>query len=77
MKEYGIEKLIMLSFLKNNNQVDVLFGPQDGCNLLCDGSTIWITKGAEKAETITMANAIPAWLEKGSIQEIKPEVTDG
>lgn len=75
MKKYTILQTIMLSFYERGEQRDYLIKRDDGFTLLCDGSTIWIEKGVDRHESITMANAVPLWIGQGKIQEISPRQT--
>ena len=73
MKRYRILEDIMLSALGRIGCHDFLIGPNDNCELECDGHTIWIaTRGRSsiQQESVTMANAIELWLKQGKIEEI-------
>jgi hypothetical protein len=68
MEKYKIIDTIMLSFILDNEQRDLLFS--DG-TLEREGHTVWyITSEGERYESITTANIIEVGLKRKSIEEI-------
>lgn len=70
LDKFKIKQTIMLGFITDRNQGDLLITPEDGYTLESDGSTIWVVSNNDRKESITMAHAIKLWLEQGKIEEI-------
>ena len=70
MKKYKIVGKIVLSFILEDVQRDMLLEPKEGCHLESDGNTVWYVQKDEKFESITTANVIDAGLRFGDIEEI-------
>lgn len=73
MKRYKIIGKIVLSFIIDDEQHDLLIspGPTDKYLEATDTTVWYITSDGEKHESITTANIIETGLQKGSLEEIK------
>jgi len=70
-KKYKIIGKIVLGFILEREQQDVLLSPVEGNHLELIGGTVWyVTKDGERHESITTANVIDVALERGDIEEI-------
>jgi len=72
MKKYKITGKILLSFIIDNEQHDVLYDNRSYIDhILTDGKTVWIVlMDDNKVESITTANVIDVALENGAIELI-------
>ncbi len=70
MNRYRLLGNVVLGFIVDNEQQDVILGPSDNVTLDSDGHTIWAFTPTQRAESTTQANAIDAWLRDGLIEEI-------
>jgi hypothetical protein len=73
MKKYKIIGKIVLSFIIDDEQHDLLIspGPTDKYLEATDTTVWYITSDGKRHESITTANVINTGLEKGSLEEIK------
>jgi tRNA A-37 threonylcarbamoyl transferase component Bud32 len=72
MKKYKIIGKIVLGFIFEREQQDVLISPEDGKYLELIGGTVWyVTKDGQRHESITTANIIDVALGRGDIKEIQ------
>jgi hypothetical protein len=70
-KKYKIIGKILLGFILEREQQDILLSPVEGNHLELIGGTVWyVTKDGERYESITTANVIDVALERGDIEEI-------
>ena len=70
MKKYKILKPVILGFLTPQEQYDIFIDPETGVTLESNGHTIWVLKDDKRQESITTANAIDLYIERGDIREI-------
>ena len=72
MKKYKVIGKIVLGFIFERDQQDVLISPHDGNYLELIGGTIWyVTKDRQRYESMTTTNIIDVALKRGDIEEIK------
>ena len=71
MEKYKLTGDIVLSFIFDDKQTDVIIGPKEGGTLERDRNTVWyITPDGKRYESITTANIIDVALKRNDIEEI-------
>lgn len=73
MEKYIIVKPILLAFLTLQDQEHILFEPDTGNTLECDGATIYINHNNVRHESTTTPNIIDVYLQSGCIKLVKQE----
>jgi hypothetical protein len=76
MKRYKILRDILLDFLTPQDQYSCRI--DSSYTLECDEHTIWIVdESGQRQESITTANAVDMYLERGCIEELPEHKTNG
>ena len=71
MEKYKLIGDVMLSFIFEGEQHDVIVGAKEGGTLERNGNTVWyVTPDGERYESITTANVIEVALKRNDIDEI-------
>jgi len=70
MEKYKIIDTIMLSFIFDNEQKDILFTPKEGGTLERDRGLVWyVEPDGTRHESITTSNIIEVGLERKSLEK--------
>jgi hypothetical protein len=70
MKQYRLIDDLLLSFLFEDAQQDIILGPSDGGYIESDGRTVWYVTETGRYESITTPNIIDHALRQTRIVEI-------
>ena len=71
MKKYVITGKIVLSFIFDDEQRDILLSPNEDQHLEATDTTVWLIEKGQRYESITTANVIDVALERNDIKEIE------
>jgi|GEM_PF-4281977 hypothetical protein len=73
MKRYRVRQTIVLGFLGPQDQEDRQYQADTETIVECDGKTIFVVERGKREESITVADAVPLWVEQHKLEEITDE----
>jgi hypothetical protein len=65
MRRFKLNQPVVMGFIIENEQNDILLDPEANVFVESDGQTLWIDVNGHRLESTTVASAIHPWLPLG------------
>jgi hypothetical protein len=71
MKRFKLKQPIVIGFIIENEQADILLDPKANVFVESNGQTLWIDVNGHRLESTTIASAIHPWTALGFLEEMQ------